>query len=529
MILKKYVSAYLERELSDHRSLKKLSRKDLLALIHKRFPDFKPWPKLRMNQLVGCYLGLRYPRFAFYMDMGSGKTLVTLELLRYWYHQGYIRRALVFVISDKAFPTWEKQINQYKIDVPFVSLDAGSSIDKWRLLESFDEGLVLLHYPGTVAMASVRTPKKKGKKKGGLALDVKLIKKLAANVDAIVLDESTRASGESLTGLLCRRLTNPKNVDIVYALAGRPFGRDPTLLWRQQFIVDRGASLGDTLGLFRAAFFSEATNPFGNKWSKVFTFKKRMMPQLTKMTQHRSIIYRSEECVDLPPVNKFVEKLRLPEEAGAYYAKAVKDVLAAKGDLKEMKSAFIRMRQLSSGFLGFKDEHTGERAEVAFDENPKLKRLLDLIQEVPDDRFGVIFYEFTYSGRMIYNAIKELGYKADWLWSGTKDSRRVLGDFTEGRTHFLVLNNKLGAYSLDGLQIANYQFVFESPISPIDREQMERRIERQGQKYKVFRYDLIVQDTADQKILEFHKEGRNLYNVLTASPQDFFPKQKRLG
>lgn len=524
MIPKKYITDYLERALADHRWMKKLKKKEVVALLKRDYPDFDPWPKLRVHQLVACYLGLKYPRFAFYLDMGSGKTLVTLELLRYWYHKGYLRRALVFVISDKAFPTWEKQIKQYEIDVPYVSLDVSNSQDKWRLLESLPEGLVLLHYPGTVAMVA---PRGGAKKKGGLSISKPLIKKLIKTTDAVVFDESTRAAGnDSLTNIMCKQLTNPKNVDIVYALAGRPFGRDPTLLWRQQYLVDRGKSLGDTVGLFRAAFFSAKQNPWSkNKHHKKFKFKKRMMRKLTRLAQHRSIMYRSDECVELPKVVPIIEPVRLPEEAGAYYDRVVKEVMAAKGNFKEMKNAFVRMRQLSSGFLGFKNDETGEKAEIAFDENPKLERQLELVESVPSNRKFVIFYEFTFSGRMLYERLKEEGFIVDWLWSGSKNSRSILTNFTEGRTGGLIINNKLGAYSLDGLQIANYQFFYESPVSSLDREQAERRIERQGQLHKVFRYDLVVEDTLDERILEFHKEGRAMHDVLTQSPETLLSKK----
>jgi SNF2 family DNA or RNA helicase len=82
-----------------------------------------------------------------------------------------------------------------------------------------------------------------------------------------------------------------------------------------------------------------------------------------------------------------------------------------------------------------------------------------------------------------------------------------------------VIQNQVGAYSIDSLQhSANYLFFAESPIDVISREQAERRLVRQGQKHKVFIYDLIVSGTVDQKILDYHSEGFNLFEELMRNP-----------
>jgi SNF2 family DNA or RNA helicase len=83
-----------------------------------------------------------------------------------------------------------------------------------------------------------------------------------------------------------------------------------------------------------------------------------------------------------------------------------------------------------------------------------------------------------------------------------------------------VINNKVGAYSLDGLQeVANYTMFYESPVSPIDREQAERRLRREGQKRRVFQYDLVTRGTVDEKILTFHAEGEELFKALVRNPK----------
>lgn len=518
------VKQYLSRPLESHAWLKELDADELWDAIYKLDPRPKLNECLLTHQLVCFLLGVAYPQFAYWLDMGSGKTLVTLELLRYRMMQlQQFPRSLIFITSDKAFPTWEKQIKRFKINLPYTLLE-GSSAHKWEALQEFGNGLVFISYPGAVSLVTRAVQKKR---KVEWMLDHAKVDQLGQDAGAIIMDESTKASGyKSLTFAMLERLC--EQTPVHYGLAGRPFGRDPTLLWAQHYLIDGGETLGTTLGMFREAFFTSEQNIYAarrvpkyrQKYMLTYKFDKRKTAALSKMIQHRSITYAAEECIDLPACLPVIEEVRFPKETLSYYRRAVESLIAAKGNLQVVENVFLRMRQLSSGFLGFKDDETGDRAQVEFAENPKFDRLMELLGELPQDRKAVVFYEFTHSGRKIQKAVREeLGIDNIWLWSGTKNYKQELRRFEEDPDcGVAVVNNRLGAFSLDGLQVANYSFFYESPVSPIDREQAERRTLRQGQRFKVFRYDVIVHGSADQKILDFHKEGESLTRGLLRDP-----------
>lgn len=517
MIPKIVIREYFNRQLDNHLWIKDLTKDELQEAINGLHPKPKLYDDLKKHQLACFLLGVSYPRFAFWLDMGVGKTLISLELLNYWYQYGKVKRAIVFITSDTAFPTWEKQIKAYGINMPYILLD-GSSAEKWEKLAELENGLIFISYPGAVALTSSKTTTKKSKKVKWKT-DPKLVARLGVGVDAIVADESTRASGyDSLTFQLLKRLSH--NTHACYALAGRPFGRDPTLLWAQHYIVDRGETLGETLGLFREAYFNAKPNIWGGPYSFDYTFKPALRKQLSTMIQHRSIAYSAQECIDLPSFVPIIEEVSFPDEQHSYYATAVKTIIKSRGDMRAIKNVFMRLRQLSSGFMGFKDDETGERAQVEFKDNPKFDRLLELLGEMPDDRKAVVFYDFTFSGRKITEAANELGLNPIWLWSGTKNTRAELARFeTKDDCRLAVVQNRVGALSLDGLQIANYCFFYESPVGVIDREQAERRLRRQGQTRKVFQYDLVVRGSMDARILQYHKQGEDLLKALLRKPE----------
>lgn len=448
----------------------------------------------------------------------TGKTAITLELLKYWVFCGRIRKALVFITSDKAFHTWQKQIEMFNIGLPYVLLE-GPSVQKRKMLNEFDRGLVFISYPGLINLAS-KNSIKKGRNKW--VVDDEIISELAEGVGALVLDESTKTSAHtSLTHWIVERLK--KTVDIRYALAGRPFGRDPTALWAQHYLIDNGETLGSTLGMFREAFFYSKPNPWvaknRQKYVKVYEFNKSKEDILSRMIQHRSISYSADECIDLPKSVKTVEKVGFSKEALAYYDRARATLLESRNDQVVVKNMFLRMRQLSSGFVGYVDDETGERAQVEFSENPKLELLLEILEQIPLDRKAVCFYDFTWSGRNIYETTTKLGFKPIWIWSGTKDFKRDMQSFTNNSAcRLAVVQNRVGAFALDGLQVANYSLFYESPVSVIDREQAERRTLRQGQTNTVFQYDLVTKGSVDLKVLEFHREGESLMKALLRNP-----------
>jgi SNF2 family DNA or RNA helicase len=238
------------------------------------------------------------------------------------------------------------------------------------------------------------------------------------------------------------------------------------------------------------------------------------------MLQHRSIAYEEKECLDVPKFTSILEEVSFPEEAAAYYQRAIKTIIESKGNARAVSNIFLRMRQLSSGFMGFMDDDTGEKAQVEFEENPKLDRLLELLEELPVDRKAVVFYDFTWSGRLIAARAKEMGLNPIWVWAGTKDYRTDIHNFeTKPQCRLAVVQNKVGAYSLDELKVANYCFFYESPVSVIDREQAEKRLRRQGQTRRVFQFDLVVRGSMDARILYYHQEGEDMMKALLRDPQ----------
>ena len=493
---------------------------DALAALDPR-PNIRS--PLMLHQKVCFLLGVAYPAFFFMLDMGTGKTLLTLELMRYWLMTGKLQRGLVFAPTDEVVGGWEDEIRRWAPDLPYECL-LGSSDQKASSLGRLDRGLAIVTYPGFVWLGCdlERVVKKSGKAVNELVPNKKKLKALTRGVNASVWDESTKVaptkggSAASRIYRLCNKVA--QQCDIRYALAGRAFGRDPATLWPQFNLVDGGDSLGPTLGLFRAAFFDEKQSYFGGPYSFEYKFRDELEPELTRMIGHRSLRYMADECLDLPELSRYVKAVHLPNSVYEYRQRIIAEMIAARGNYREVKNTFLQFRQLSSGFIGFKDDETGEKAAVEFDYNPKLELLLEMVSEVPPDCKWLIFHEFTFSGRTISERLRKEKIKHGWVWGGEKHATDLIRRFNSDPDYKgLILNHKKGSYGLN-LQQANYVFIYESPVSGIDRDQMERRAWRKGQTKRVFMYDLVTEDTMDRRTLAFLKEGADLYKHLVDDP-----------
>jgi SNF2 family DNA or RNA helicase len=471
----------------------------------------------KKHQKIGFLLGVCFPQFYFIYDMGSGKTMLSLRLLAYHYMTKQILGiSVVLVPTDASALGWEDEINKWVPDMPYRVL-LGSSAAKWKSLAGFNKGVLIITYIGYASMVSELRPSARDPDRNKRQLSKSLVEKFCKLVDALVMDESTNvANVQSLVYAATRELSFTAAVR--YALAGRPFGRDPMMLWSQCFLVDHGASLSHSLGMFREVFFTKKKAFWGIN-SYDYTLNKKRQPDLARALAHRSLPYSIDECVDLPETVPVIRRVSFPIDTEAYYKRVVHSLVEHKGNYREVENAFIKMRQIASGFLGFTDDETGEKAQVEFKDNPKLDDLMLLLETMPRDEKALVFHEFTWTGARICRELTKAKIKHGWLWGGTKDWATMKDKLDNDPDYRVqVINHKKGAFSLN-LQRASWEFFFESPVSPIAREQAERRARRQGQTRKVMMYDLVVRDSVEERILDFHKEGVSLMDALVSNPQ----------
>jgi SNF2 family DNA or RNA helicase len=512
MLQQKAIDKFVARQRCDLRASKDWDS----AEVERRAADlelYSPlWTKLRLHQKICFLLGVQHPRLALWLATGCGKTLLSIALIEYLHATGKIRHALVLVPRRANKTEWRREIDKHSPGTSYQVL-TGPSKQKWEMLHQPKRPLITIEtYIGLVRMCSDVVDAGKRKRRNELVPNRERVKLLQKQFQALIADESTSIkNNQSLAYRICRKLS--ERFVAVFALSGTPFGRDPGDLWAQMRCVDHGHALGETLTLFRSVFFSARTNPWSGGFEYIFI--KRTEKLLHRMLAHSSINYVANEA-DLPQVSAIIKHVGMQSDARDYYQRAKQTIKLAKGNYRETRNAFLRMRQISSGFVGFHDDESGQKVEVEFPINPKLDLLMGLVESIAEDQKIIIFHDFIWSGQRIAKELKKIkiGFAA---LSGSTPTRNVEPERWrfdhDPNCRVLILSNAL-AIGLN-LQTASYGIFFESPVSVIMRVQACTRFERQESKHRrVFRYDLVMRGTVDEQILAFHRQGKDLFKAI---------------
>lgn len=525
------IKAFHARNHRDYSRWKDISDDDLHSRMLKLRTKPRFWDKLKKHQRVCLVIGARKRQFAFFNETGTGKTFLSIALMDYFKKTKETKHNLILVPNK--INKWEWLEEGFQKHAPHMKCVVlhGSTKDKWEAINDNPNADAFVEtYAGFIRMVSEIKEVKRRRKGRTVKIDKlvpskKLVKFCMKFFDGIYLDESTYVKNKTtLPWRICNQLS--KNANAFFVLTATPFGRDVDDVWAQVFLVDRGETLGETLGLFRAAFFEEKEKWFGGYEYKL---TKEGKAAISRRLDNISIAYPADEA-DMPHLERIPKYAILPEDAETYYERAKEAMLRARGEAMEMKNAFLRMRQISSGFVGFKDDELGESAKFVFEKNPKLDLLESLVTTFKPQHKFIVFHEFNYSAGVISKMLEELGIGHVLINGLRKDGDKARAAFkSDPKCQGLVLSNAAGGYGLN-LQNAKYGIYYESPVGAILRKQTEKRFDRQYSLHKtVILYDLIVRGTVDQSILNFHAEGRSLWKaILNHGPGTIFKPERRI-
>lgn len=514
MINPKVKKQWLELPRNNFDWLKKESKEDVKEAI----VGLRPKPKIKRykffkHQLVSFLLMITQKRFMLFLDMGGGKTFLSLRMIDYLKSAGINHRAIVMVPYVITAETWLEETEKHARHLKCTPLVYSGEKNK-ELLENDDADLFVICYQSAVALFSEKK-KAEGKKAAkGKKVDWQLdgyklrqkFKKMGFNV--LIMDEIHKNKNvNSLTYRMCRAIS--KEMEYVYGLTGTPFGRNPEDLWAQFYLVDLGETLGTTLGFFRDVFFRTDSNYWGGF---KHTFNKRMLPKLKEVVKNASIRYTIDECTDMPKKSYYKKVVHPSKEMAAYYNKIIEsleNLSFGKVKYREIESKYNKLRQLSSGFMTLKGDNSA-KTEISFPVNPKLDALEELVESMPDDSKMIVFHHFRYTNHIISERLKKLKVKHCRVWGGNKNNLEQLRKFkTDPEQRVLVINTQAGATS-QNLQMANYVVYFEQPQSSTEREQSERRAWRPGQKKRVMFFDIIMKGALDTSMKKANQEGSDL-------------------
>lgn len=417
------------------------------------------------------------------------------------------RKGLLIVPSPIVLSVWEGEAEKHshlKLTIARLKLD-----ELEDALES-DADLIAASWSGLQQMFTRKVYDTK-KKRNRMQVDYDLIRDFATEFDLCGIDEiHTCKNAASLRFKMAAELGS--ECSLFMGLTGTPHGRNPFDLWAQAFLCDHGKTLGRNFFFFQHAFGKRKRNWFsrsGYQW----VFDQAKMPALNRRIAAISLSYGWEGNLDLPEIVRNEVRLPLTEEQQTYYDNALRKLLKLHmADKRAIDSIFIRLRQISSGFIGYLDDEK-EKQITHLESCSKLAWIEEFLAEAPPDAFVALFHEFTETGRIICAHLGKLGIKHSWLWGGSKDRNAALKAYQTGKVHVLVINNAVGNMAID-LSCTDYMAFIESPVSATIREQAEARPMAEARQGKILFMDDLICSPVEERILRYAKEGKSLLSNL---------------
>ena len=208
-----------------------------------------------------------------------------------------------------------------------------------------------------------------------------------------------------------------------------------------------------------------------------------------------------DECLDLPPKQYAKRYVELNEEQQKVYSSLKQIALAIVQDetvsYNNKLTEIIKLHQVGNGFIKTND---GELKEF---KNPKLHALSDIIDEA--DGKIIIWANYIYNIENIIHFLQEKYGKQSVVANyGAVDSAKrtvAMKRFQEDPTcRFFVGNPSTGGFGLT-LTAATNVVYFSNSFNFEVRRQSEDRAHRSGQTKTVLYTDIICKNTLDERIL----------------------------
>jgi len=232
-----------------------------------------------------------------------------------------------------------------------------------------------------------------------------------------------------------------------------------------------------------------------------------------------SFIVRKADCLDLPP--KIYEKIyvELSNEQQQAYKTLTRELCAiyngAEINVLNKVSLLGRLSQITGGFFPA-SETEGEKT-TAFSTNPKLEALVDDLCECADFPVIVIAFHVAEIKAIHARLVKEYeGDRVEYICGevGKAERANIIEAFKRGDVKLLVANARTIGTGYN-LQVSHVQYFFSNSYSMEEREQVEDRIHRDGQKSDTVVYkDIIARNTIDEKVLSVLKSKRDLLEYM---------------
>ena len=453
------------------------------------------------HQLKALEMSWKKEVFAYFMEMGTGKSKVLIDNISMLYDNGKINGVLI-VAPKGVYKNWsDSEIPTHMVD------HIEKNVVVWQSLinEKQKQKLNSLFKTGEHLNVLVMNVEAFSTKKG-----VEFASKfLSCHRAMIAIDESTTIKNPNAKRtkniLLLSEQSTYRRI-----LTGSPVTKSPLDLFSQCKFLDPWLLGHESYYSFRTRYAMMRTANFGGR-SVQIVVGYRNLSELTEKIKPFSYRCLKDDCLDLPEKTYMKRSIQMTDEQQKIY-RQMKEMALAYLNGKQVTTATVitqlmRLHQITCGHFASDD---GEIQEV---KNNRIGELMNVLDEIEGK--AIIWAHYRHDIETIVKEVeKKYGSNSIVTYYGdttTEDRQKAIKQIQDlsGPTRFLVGTPQTGGYGIT-LTAASTMVYYSNGYDLEKRQQSEARIDRIGQKKNMTYVDIICEETIDEKIVKALRKKVNI-------------------
>ena len=454
--------------------------------------NYKFKTKPYAHQLTALEKSWNKENFAYFMEMGTGKTKVLIDNVAMLYDKGKIDSALIIAPKGVVKTWYEQELPTHLPDhIENVSVLWQPNItktqqEKLNSLFEIDSALHIL----VMNVEALSTEK-------GVKFATKFIN---SHKTLMAIDESTTIKTPT-----ARRTKNiikiGLNAKYKRIMTGSPITKNPLDLYTQCEFLDPWLLDFSSYYAFRNRYAEMKTMHVHGRSIQVVD-KFQNLGELSDTVKQFSYRVLKEDCLDLPPKVFIKRHVTLTADQQRIY-KQMKDQALAVLNGKvtttmTVLTQLMRLHQITCGYVAA-DDGTTQHVE-----SNRLNELMSILEDTEGKVIIWANYQLSV-GEIIQKIIKVYGpdsYVHYYGLTPQEDRQDFIRKFqNDPKCRFIIGTPQTGGYGITLTQ-ANTVIYYSNGYDLEKRLQSEDRAHRIGQKKTVTYIDLIAEDTIDEKIVE---------------------------
>ena len=452
------------------------------------------------HQLKALEMSCNRETFAYFMEMGTGKTKVLIDNMAMLYDKGKIDGALI-IAPKGVIGTW------YNQELPAHLVDHIENVTVlWQanITKSQSRKLGTLFKTGEELHILIMNVEAFSTQKGTQFAQ----KFMLAHKTLMVIDESTTIKNPK-----AKRTKNILQLadqsQYRRILTGSPVTKNPLDLFTQCYFLDPYHLDHQSYYSFRTRYAIMKTAYIaGRSIQLVAGFKH--LDELAEKLKPFSYRVLKQDCLDLPDKIYMKRVISLTDEQQKVYKQMREEALATlNGKTVTTMIALtqlMRLHQITCGHF-VADDGTTQKIK-----SNRLNELMDVLEEIEGK--AIIWAHYQYDVKSIVKEITKVhgpGSVVDYYGLTPQDQRDKNREAfqNDSKVRYLVGTPATGGYGIT-LTAANTVIYYSNGYDLEKRLQSEDRAHRIGQHKPVTYVDILAEETVDEKIVKSLRKKINI-------------------